>query len=144
MLTIRLQRAGKRNKPEFRIVLAEKESSAAKKFTEILGHYNPRTKDFAIKEDRLQYWIAQHVTLSPTAHNLLVTKKLVQAPKVKAFSIPAKKVEEKSAEKAGEKVEQPAAAAPVDEPDAEETATAAEPAVETPPAEASAPETPVQ
>ena len=90
MLTIRLQRAGKRNKPEFRIVLAEKESSASKKFAEILGHYNPRTKDFAIKEDRVQYWMSQRVELSPTVHNLFVTKKLVATPKVKAFSIPAK------------------------------------------------------
>ncbi len=93
MLTIRLQRAGKRNKPEFRIVLAEKESSASKKFAEILGHYNPRTKDFSIKEERLQYWISQRVELSATVHNLFVTKKLVSAPKVKAFSIPAKPVE---------------------------------------------------
>lgn len=92
MLMIRLQRAGKRNRPEFRIVLAEKESSASKKFTEILGNYNPRTKDFTIKEDRLKYWVAQHVSLSATVHNLFVTKKLIDASKVKAFSIPAKPV----------------------------------------------------
>lgn len=90
MLTIRLQRSGKKNRSEFRIVLAEKESAASKKFTEILGSYNPRTKDFKIKQDRLQYWIAQHVTLSPTAHNLLVNQKLLDAAKVKAFSIPKK------------------------------------------------------
>jgi small subunit ribosomal protein S16 len=93
MLMIRLQRSGKRNRPDFRIVLAEKESSASKKVTEILGHYNPRTKDFGIKQDRLQYWIAQHVTLSPTVHNLFVTQKLIDDKKVKAFTIPAKPVE---------------------------------------------------
>lgn len=99
MLTIRFQRAGKKNKAEFRIVLAEKESSASKKFAEILGYYNPRTKDFAIKEDRLQYWMSQRVPLSPTVHNLFVTKKLIDAVKVKAFSIPPKK-EEPAAESA--------------------------------------------
>lgn len=93
MLTIRLQRSGKKNKPEFRIILAEKTSAANKKFTEILGHYNPRTKEFGLKEDRLQYWMSQHVTLSPTVHNLLVTKKIIEALKVKAFTIPKKAAE---------------------------------------------------
>lgn len=134
MLTIRLQRAGKRNKPEFRIVLAEKESSASKKFVEVLGSYNPRTKNFAVKEDRLQYWIAQHVALSPTAHNLFVNQKLVSAPKVKAFSIPAKPA------KIEEPVTAPAApAAPAEavaETPAAEPATAPEPTpAETPPAQ---------
>jgi len=97
MLMIRLQRSGKKNRPDFRIVLAEKESSASKKVTEILGHYNPRTKDFGVKQDRLQYWIAQHVTLSPTVHNLFVTQKLISGNKVKAFSIPAKPAEPEAA-----------------------------------------------
>jgi len=131
MLTIRLQRAGKRNKPEFRIVLAEKEASATKKFTEVLGHYNPRTKDFAIKEDRLQYWISQHVALSPTAHNLLVTKNLLQASKVKAFSVPAKKPDETPAPAApADAATEPAAAEPA--PAEAPAETPAEPAPETP------------
>jgi len=37
--------------------------------------------------------MSQHVTLSPTAHNLLVAQKLIDFPKVKAFSIPAKATE---------------------------------------------------
>src|ERR1041385_5824833 len=94
MLTIRLQRAGKRNRPEFRIVLAQKESSASKKFLEILGNYNPRTKEFAVKDEaRLQYWIAQHVQISPTVHNLLVGKNLLTSGKVQAFKIPKKAAE---------------------------------------------------
>ncbi len=94
MLTIRLQRSGKKNKPEFRIILAEKTSAANKKFTEILGHYNPHTKVFGIKEDRLKYWMDQHVTLSPTVHNLFVTKAILEGvTKVKAFTIPKKPVE---------------------------------------------------
>ncbi len=92
MLTIRLQRSGKANRPQFRIILAEKTAAASKKFVEILGHYNPRTKEFGIKKDRLQYWLAQHVSISPTAHNLFVTKTLVEGKKVKAFSVPKKPV----------------------------------------------------
>ncbi len=143
MLTIRLQRAGKRNRPEFRIVLAEKTAAASKKFIEVLGHYNPRTKDFAVKsEDRLKYWIAQHVELSPTIHNLLITKKLIEGKKTQAFNIPKKpaaKVEETKVAPA--KVEQaPVAAAPeepaIAEPAAEPVPTAPEADV---PAETEAP-----
>ncbi len=93
MLTIRLQRAGKKNKPEFRIVLAQKTAAVNKKFLEILGNYNPRTKEFKIKEDRLNYWTTQHVQFSPTVNNLLVSKNLSNAKKVRAFTTPKKTVE---------------------------------------------------
>ncbi len=90
MLIIRLQRTGKKNQADFRIVLAEKEAPVNKKITEILGSYNPRKKVFQVKEERLKYWLGQKVSLSETVHNLLVTKSLLDAKKVKAFSIPKK------------------------------------------------------
>jgi len=93
MLIIRLQRTGKKNQADFRIVLAEKQAPVNKKFTEVLGSYNPRKKDFKAKEDRVKYWIDQHVELSPTVHNLFVAHKLLDAKKVKAFNTPKKPVE---------------------------------------------------
>ncbi len=93
MLIIRLQRTGKRNQADFRIVLAEKESHVSKKVTEILGAYNPRKKTFMVKEERLKYWLSTRVTASPTMHNLLVEKGLIKSPKVKAFKVPKKQVE---------------------------------------------------
>ena len=91
MLTIRLQRVGKKNQPSYRIVLAEKHRSATKKIVELLGHYNPRTKEFGIKnEERLKYWISQHIELSPTLRNLLITKGMLQGEKVKAWRPKAK------------------------------------------------------
>ncbi len=58
MLTIRLQRAGKKNKAEYRVILAEKTAAAQKKFVEILGNYNPHTKTLGIRNpERLNYWI---------------------------------------------------------------------------------------
>jgi small subunit ribosomal protein S16 len=107
MLTIRLQRTGTKNKPEFRIVLAQSYRSASKKSLEILGHYNPRTKNFGIKDpQRLNHWLAQHVSVSPTVHNLLIEKKIIQGKKVKAWA-PKKKEAEASTE-----AKAPAAAAP--------------------------------
>ena len=86
MLKIRLQRVGKKNQASFRIVLAEKARSASKKVTEVLGFYNPRSKQFGIKDpERLQYWIGQHVEISPTMNNLLIDKGLLKGGKVKAW-----------------------------------------------------------
>jgi small subunit ribosomal protein S16 len=98
MLTIRLQRVGTKNKPQVRLVLAEAHKSASKKFIEVLGHYHPRSKQFGIKsEERLKYWLGQHIQLSPTVHNLFVEKKLISEAKVKAWS-PKKKEGETPAE----------------------------------------------
>lgn len=92
MLTVRLQRTGKKNQSDFRIVLAEKTASASKKFVEVLGRYNPRKKLFQISnQDRLNNWISKGVSLSPTVHNLFVSNKLLSATKVHAFNIPKKK-----------------------------------------------------
>jgi small subunit ribosomal protein S16 len=126
MLTIRLQRTGSKNRPSFRLVLAEAHRSASKRFLEVLGHYNPRSKEFGIKdEERLKYWLGQNVQLSPTVHNLLVTKKFVDAKKVQAWK--AKKSAEGGSASGGKPQAEGAAAAP----SAAEAAPAA-PAAETP------------
>lgn len=134
MLIIRLQRSGKRHKPEFRIVLAEKTASASKKFQEILGYYNPRNKAFTVKDEaRLKYWIDQHVELSPTVHNLLVSKSLIQGSKVQAFKVPKKPAEPEApateaapqAEPAAETAAEAPAAEPTPEVPQEEKAEAA-------------------
>lgn len=91
MLIIRLQRTGTKNKPAFRIVLAEAHRAAGKKFLEVLGSYNPKSKNFIVKnQERLDYWISKKVAMSPTVNNLLVEKKLFSGSKVKAWK-PKKK-----------------------------------------------------
>ncbi|GAC1412944.1 MAG: hypothetical protein NVSMB66_3590 [Candidatus Doudnabacteria bacterium] len=127
MLTIRLQRTGKKNHSHFRVVLAEKTAHVSKKIQEVLGSYNPHSKEFVVKNaEKLKYWIDQNVQISPSAHNLLVTKGHLQAEKVKAFNTP--------------KVEKPAEAAPVAEASAPVEATTSE----QPAAEAAAPVEPTE
>jgi small subunit ribosomal protein S16 len=124
MLTLRLQRTGTKNKASFRIVLTEAHRAAGKKALEVLGHYNPRRKDFAIKdEERLKYWIGQHVSMSPTVHNLLVEKKMLDGKKVKAWQPPKKEVPAappvtQAAAPAAPAAETPATEAPVETPQA--------------------------
>ena len=44
MLVIRMRRAGSKNRSFFRIVVTESRSAREGRFTEVVGHYNPRTK----------------------------------------------------------------------------------------------------
>lgn len=106
MLIIRLQRFGKRNQAQFRLVLAEHTSPVRGKFLEVLGSYDPRNKIKAFKKDRLSYWASQGVQYSPTVQNLLIDEKVLSGEKVKAWR--PKKKEQKEAEK---KEAAPAAAA---------------------------------
>lgn len=59
MLVIRLARAGRTKYPVYRIVAAESSRAVTSKFVEILGHYNPHTKELVIKKEatikRLQH-----------------------------------------------------------------------------------------
>ncbi len=97
MLIIRLQRVGKKNSPSYRIVLAQKHKAVKKDFVELLGHYDPRTKKFGLKNpERLQYWVKQKVQLSPTIHNLLINQGVLTGKKVEAWK-PKKKTAEASA-----------------------------------------------
>lgn len=142
MLIIRLQRTGTKNRPTFRLVLAQAYKSASKKFIEVLGHYNPRSKEFGIKnEERLKYWISQHVHLSPTVHNLLVDKKLVDDKKVKAWQPKKKAAAEGEAPAAGAPAPAAEASAPAPEASPEAAAPAEAPAAEAP-KEAAPTETP--
>ena len=113
MLTIRLQRTGTKNRPQFRVVLAEAQRAAGKKFLEVLGNYDPRTKNLGIKDDeRLKYWLSKNIALSPTVHNLFVTKQLVNKPKVKAWAPKKKEVSATSEAPAATSPEVPAEEAP--------------------------------
>ncbi len=73
MLVIRLQRKGKKKQPFYRLVVCQKTSPPQGKFIEILGNYNPRSKDkkIIIKEERVKYWIDNGAQLSDTVNNLL-------------------------------------------------------------------------
>ena len=93
MLRIRLARTGKKNKAQFRLVVAEKARAANKKFVEILGHYNPHSKEKVFKKERIQYWISKGAQPSPTVHNFLIDLKIIKGKKVVSWK-PKKKAEE--------------------------------------------------
>lgn len=73
MLTIRLQRTGRKNLPSFRIVVAEHARPVKGKFMEILGFYLPqqKTSPFEVDKKKVEAWIAKGATPSDTLARLL-------------------------------------------------------------------------
>ncbi|MBY0111103.1 30S ribosomal protein S16 [Patescibacteria group bacterium] len=144
MLMIRFQRIGRKNDPSFRMVVLEKASGPkAGSNVEVVGTYNPKTKQFAAEGERIQYWMSKGAQVSPSLMNLLIDKKIVEGKKVNVLpkKAPIKKDEPEVAAA-------PAAAAPAAEaaPEAEAVVEAAiaeaEPAAEEVVAEAPAEEAP--
>lgn len=84
MLAIKLAQTGKTNKKMFRLIVSEKGRDPYGDVLEILGSYNPHTKDLTAKEDRIKYWISKGAQMTATVNNLLVQKKLVEGKKVVA------------------------------------------------------------
>lgn len=79
---IRLQRAGRKNDPAFRLVLAEKRSKPKSGELEFLGSYHPKTKATILKNERILYWLSKGAKLSATAHNLLISKRVLRGRKI--------------------------------------------------------------
>ncbi len=92
MLTIRFSRKGKKKIPLYSIIVVEKSKDPWGDYVEKLGTYNPHTKALEIKADRVQYWISKGAQPSPSMNNLLVSKEIIKAEKVRASkSKPGKK-----------------------------------------------------
>lgn len=97
MLIIRLQRVGRKNDPAFRLVLAEKRSKPKSGEIEILGSYHPKTKETILKNERILHWMQKGAKFSATAHNLLISKGIIQGRKINVVkkAAPAKAEEKK-------------------------------------------------
>lgn len=72
MLKIRLSRAGKKNMPFFRIVVTEHTAAAKHWYKEVLGFYNPISKEFKIKDlDKVKAYVSNGVQFSPRMEKLM-------------------------------------------------------------------------
>ncbi len=93
MLTIRLSQVGKKNKKMFRLIVSEKTKDPFGDCLEILGSYNPHSKDLQLKADRVKHWIENGAELSPTVNNLLIEKKVITGKKLTSSSISKNRTE---------------------------------------------------
>lgn len=109
---------------QFKIMLQEHTIAPGGRHIEVLGSYNPHSKEAVLKADRIQYWVSKGAQMSDTACNLFVKKGVIEATK-RRVKVPAKKVEavveEVKAEAApvAEEVKTEAAPVATEEPKAE-------------------------
>ena len=91
MLMIRLSRVGKKKQPTYRILVQDKSRDPWGKALEILGNYNPHTKELVINKERLEYWRGVGSQMSASINNLLIRKEIIHGKKVKTGKINTKK-----------------------------------------------------
>lgn len=136
MLVIRLQRNGRKNRAEYRVVVAEKSRAVQKRAVEILGHYLPQRspKILEVNTERVNHWLSMGACPSETVASLFKglgfknMEKFMSAPKKKRpVKNPAAEPEAPAAPVAEEAVSEAPAEEPASEaPAPEETPTPAE------------------
>ncbi len=135
MIVIRFLRTGKKNQPFFRIVVTDKKNPPrGGKFLEIVGFFNPFSKEKQLKADRIKYWISVGAKPSGRVHNLLVSEGIIKAEKV---PVHAKAKKKKEGEEKKEEGTSTPTEAPADKPaekSADKDAKPAKPAVAEKPA----------
>lgn len=96
MLTIRFNRSGRKHRPSYRVVLQEHTVAPGGRHVEVLGSYDPYSKQSVLKRERIQHWIGQGAQPSDTAHNLLVREGILTEKK-RAVKMPKPTVKEATA-----------------------------------------------
>ena len=76
-VSIRLRREGSKNRPYYRIVVADSRSPRDGKFIEILGTYDPKLtgQNSAFSVERAEYWISKGARPSDTVRSLIKEQK---------------------------------------------------------------------
>ncbi len=143
-VSIRLRREGAKNRPYYKVVVADSRSPRDGKFIELIGTYDPKKPDHnsTLKLDRIDHWIARGAQPSDTVRSLIKKNKAQPASVETEAAEPAARQEsaaavEEAAPTAAVEETAPTAVAEESAPVAvaEESAPAESPATPPPPAE---------
>jgi small subunit ribosomal protein S16 len=76
-VSIRLRREGAKNRPYYKVVVADSRSPRDGKFIEIIGTYDPKKPghNSTLKLDRAEYWIRKGAQASDTVRSLIKKNK---------------------------------------------------------------------
>ncbi|MDR1255796.1 MAG: 30S ribosomal protein S16 [Puniceicoccales bacterium] len=84
-LKIRLQRQGNRNRPVYKIVVAESGSRRDGRYVEAVGNYNPQARgnasEFSLILDRADYWVSVGAKPTDTVRSLIRRARLAAIQK---------------------------------------------------------------
>jgi len=110
-VSIRLRREGAKNRPYYKVVVADSRSPRDGKFIEIIGTYDPKKPDHnsTLKLDRIEHWMSKGAQPSDTVRSLIKKnrKQTTAAPAAEQSAAAPAPVEEPAAAPA---TEEPAAA----------------------------------
>ena len=72
MLTIRLQRGGRKGHPQYRVIVQDSRfSPTSGRYTALLGTYNPHTKEFNVDTEKARAYLANGAQPSERVASLL-------------------------------------------------------------------------
>ena len=80
-VSIRLRREGAKNRPYYRVVVADSRSPRDGKFIEIIGTYDPKQtgQNSSFDVERAEYWISKGAQPSDTVRSLIKKQKKIAA-----------------------------------------------------------------
>jgi small subunit ribosomal protein S16 len=98
-VSIRLRREGAKNRPYYKVVVADSRSPRDGKFIELIGTYDPKKPDHnsTLKLDRIDHWIALGAQPSDTVRSLIKKNKAQPASAAPEAVEPAVSQEEPAA-----------------------------------------------
>jgi small subunit ribosomal protein S16 len=108
-VSIRLRREGAKNRPYYKVVVADSRSPRDGKFIEIIGTYDPKKPDHnsTLKLDRINHWLSKGAQPSDTVRSLIKKNKKQSsgstpessgtAPEVAAPAVPETPAQEPAA-----------------------------------------------
>nr|YP_010021049.1 ribosomal protein S16 [Chaetoceros muellerii]QOK36068.1 ribosomal protein S16 [Chaetoceros muellerii]UHB41397.1 ribosomal protein S16 [Chaetoceros sp. DS1] len=78
MLKLRLTRTGRKKQPVYRLVIMEHATRRDGRPVDIVGYYNPLTKEVNFKVEKIQHWLKVGVKPSQTVLNLLKKASIIE------------------------------------------------------------------
>ena len=80
-VSIRLRREGAKNRPYYRVVVADSRSPRDGKFIEIIGTYDPKQTghNSSFSLERAEYWISKGAQPSDTVRSLIKKQRKIAA-----------------------------------------------------------------
>ena len=87
MVKIRLRRVGAKNRPSYRLVVADSRAARNGAFISIIGHYDPLTEPetVVIDEEQARHWLGQGAQPTATAARLLSKAGIIEKSKTKTI-----------------------------------------------------------
>ncbi len=107
MLKIKLARIGKKKAPIYRFIISEVGRDPYGRVLENLGSYNPKSKEFQAKAERINYWLSQGAQMTITVNNLLVSHQIIKGEIIRVISKQPAPVVPEEAKKEEVKTEAP-------------------------------------